>query len=251
MQERDTGLDVVSRAVAVQAATLESLRAEQARLADEVRRSGRNCTALHKVGRDPQRTRNPHRGSLPAGMPTMATPEPPSSGRRVGGGVVVDVRALQAHEHASRGIGRYSIELIRAIEQIDPTMVRAFVADPAFPLHERLRDLLDTGKVIRADHPSLADDPPRVLHVTSPFVEGHGPVRILPTWAASTDTRVVSTVYDLIPARFPEVYLTDPTVAAEYHARLQFLRSCDRLLTIWTRPAQIWSRCWASPRNGS
>jgi septal ring factor EnvC (AmiA/AmiB activator) len=37
VQERDAGLDVVSRAVAVQSATLESLRAEQARLADEVR----------------------------------------------------------------------------------------------------------------------------------------------------------------------------------------------------------------------
>lgn len=37
VQERDAGLDVVSRAVAVQSATLESLRTEQARLADEVR----------------------------------------------------------------------------------------------------------------------------------------------------------------------------------------------------------------------
>jgi hypothetical protein len=37
VQERDDGLDVVSRAVGVQAATLESIRVEQARLAAEVR----------------------------------------------------------------------------------------------------------------------------------------------------------------------------------------------------------------------
>ena len=35
--ERDAGVDLVSRAVGVQAATLESIRAEQARLAEEVR----------------------------------------------------------------------------------------------------------------------------------------------------------------------------------------------------------------------
>ncbi len=148
------------------------------------------------------------------------------------GGVVVDVRALQAHEHASRGIGRYSAELIHAVEQVDPTLVRAYVADPVFPMHERLRDVLDTGKVIRSDHRSLVDDPPRVLHLTSPFVEGHGPVRMLPGWASATDTRLVATVYDLIPARFPEIYLTDPNVAAQYRSRVQLLRSCDRLLTI-------------------
>ena len=33
----DAGVDLVSRAVGVQAATLESIRAEQARLAEEVR----------------------------------------------------------------------------------------------------------------------------------------------------------------------------------------------------------------------
>ena len=32
-------------------------------------------------------------------------------------GVVVDVRALQSHEHASRGIGRYTLELIRAVRR--------------------------------------------------------------------------------------------------------------------------------------
>jgi glycosyltransferase involved in cell wall biosynthesis len=37
---------------------------------------------------------------------------------------------------------------------------------------------------------------------------------------------------DAIAAAFPEVYLHDPGVAAEYRARTWFLRGCDRLLSI-------------------
>ena len=152
-------------------------------------------------------------------------------------GVVVDVRALQADAHASRGIGRYTLELIRAVEAEDPTLVRAYVADPGFPMHEQLRELLGTGKLCRGDDPALVASPPRVVHVTSPFVEGNAdgagaPVRILAAWARHRDTRLMATVYDLIPARFPEVYLHDPAVAAEYRARTWFLRGCDRLLSI-------------------
>ena len=115
--------------------------------------------------------------------------------------------------------------------------MRAYVADPGFPMHEQLRELLGTHKVVRGDDPALVADPPKVVHVTSPFVEGNAdgagaPVRILPSWARHPDTRVLATVYDLIPARFPEVYLHDPGVAAEYRARTWFLRGCDRLLSI-------------------
>ncbi|MCX6526234.1 MAG: glycosyltransferase [Actinobacteria bacterium] len=147
-------------------------------------------------------------------------------------GVVVDVRALQAHDHASRGIGRYTFELITAIEQRDPTLVRAFVADPMFPMHEQMLRLLPTGKLRRSDDPEFTAHPPRVFHVTSPFVEGDMPAVIVPAWARGTDTFVVATVYDLIPARFPEIYLSDPAIASIYHARHEFLRTCDSLFAI-------------------
>ena len=147
-------------------------------------------------------------------------------------GVVVDVRALQAHDHASRGIGRYTYELISAIEQADPTLVRAFVADPRFPMHEQVLRLLPTGKLRRSDDPEFTEHPPRVFHVTSPFVEGVTQTPMLPVWARGHDTAVVATVYDLIPARFPEVYLGDAATARLYSARCEFLRTCDRLYAI-------------------
>jgi|GEM_PF-801054 len=147
-------------------------------------------------------------------------------------GVVVDVRALQAHDHASRGIGRYTYELISAIEQIDPSLIRAFVADPMFPMHEQVRRLLPTGKLRRSDDPEFTLRPPRVFHITSPFVAGEKPRPMLPAWARGPATQVVATVYDLIPARFPEIYLSDPLTASIYHARYEFLRTCDRLFAI-------------------
>lgn len=48
--ERDAGLDVVSRAVGVQAATLESIRAEQANLAEEIRSLREQVAALEPAG---------------------------------------------------------------------------------------------------------------------------------------------------------------------------------------------------------
>jgi glycosyltransferase involved in cell wall biosynthesis len=147
-------------------------------------------------------------------------------------GVIVDVRALQAHDHASRGIGRYTYELISAIEQADPTLVRAFVADPTFPMHEQVLRLLPTGKLRRSDDPEFTAHPPRVFHVTSPFVEGDMPAVIVPAWARGTDTFIVATVYDLIPSRFPEVYLGDPATARQYSERCEFLRTCDSLFAI-------------------
>lgn len=152
--------------------------------------------------------------------------------------MVVDVRALQAHDHASRGIGRYTLELIQAIESLDPELVRSFVTDPVFPLHEQVLRLLPTGKLRRADSPELGVDPPAVFHVTSPFVEGVTTTPQLPAWARGPETKVVATVYDLIPARFPEVYLRDPSTAALYRARLEFLRTCDRLFAISSATAQ-------------
>lgn len=46
LTERDAGLDAVSRAIGVQGVTLESVRAEQLRLADEVRALREQVAAL-------------------------------------------------------------------------------------------------------------------------------------------------------------------------------------------------------------
>lgn len=147
------------------------------------------------------------------------------------GGVAVDLRALQAHDHAVRGIGRYTQQLIRAIEAVDPSAIRVLVADPMLPMHEEMLRLLPTGKVRRSDDRELALDPPTVFHVTSPFVEAVTNVTLLPPWVGPR-TAVLATAYDLIPARFPEVYLRDPVQKMRYSQRLAFLRSCDRLLSI-------------------
>lgn len=147
------------------------------------------------------------------------------------GGVAVDLRALQAHDHAVRGIGRYTQQLIAAIEAIDATAIRVLVADPSFPMHEEMLRLLPTGKVRRSDDPELVADPPAVLHVSSPFVEGVSDVTMLPSWVGPR-TAVVATAYDLIPARFPDVYLSDPVARLRYEGRVAFLRSCDRVLSI-------------------
>jgi len=147
-------------------------------------------------------------------------------------GVAVDLRALQAPDHATRGIGRYTLQLIEGIEARDPSAVRAYVVDPAFPLHLEAQRLLQTGKLRRSDSVELTDAPPRVFHTTSPFAEGSSrDAPALPDWATA-EVRLIATAYDLIPARFPDVYLRADSDRRWYQHRLALLPLCDRILSI-------------------
>ena len=155
-------------------------------------------------------------------------------------GVAVDLRALQAPDHAVRGIGRYSLQLIEAIEARDPTAVQWYLVDPSFPVHREAQRLFRTSKLRRSDSVELRESPPRVLHLTSPFAEGaRRDAPVLPDWVGA-EVRLVATAYDLIPARFGEVYLRTDADRRWYQRRLALLRSCDRLLSIsWSTTADL------------
>lgn len=147
--------------------------------------------------------------------------------------VVVDLRASQSRHHAERGIARYTTELARTLEAVNPSLVTNYLVDPSFPMNANLRWAIATGKVRRSD-----DVGPQmraaggVFLVCSPFEEAFSLETIVPSWARGPRWRTAAILYDLIPLLYPDEYLDHPHAKSAYVGRLPILTNADRLFAI-------------------
>ncbi len=147
------------------------------------------------------------------------------------GGVVVDVQAAQSRAHAERGIARYTVDLCSSLERLAPDLVDAYAISPNLPITAALEGLIRSGKVRRVDELVASGREADVFHVSSP-IEPVAVDALLPRPVVGSSTRVLATVYDLIPLLYPEVYLVDDVVRAGYRTRLGLVQSADHLLAI-------------------
>jgi glycosyltransferase involved in cell wall biosynthesis len=139
-----------------------------------------------------------------------------------------DIQGIQSRSHGERGIARYLTELAKALEAARPDIVSHFVLNPNLPAPGSIEPLGRSGKLILADR--LGTPAEGIYHIGSP-VELEIPLDHL--WpSAFRHLRYVATLYDLIPRRFPEIYLRDPTVRRKYEVRLELIRRADRVLAI-------------------
>ncbi|HEY1437429.1 MAG TPA: glycosyltransferase [Casimicrobiaceae bacterium] len=174
--------------------------------------------------------------------------------------LVLDVQARQTEGSGLRGVGRYAeglaIHIARQRGDDDlriclnaayPDTVRSisaslrpaiggqhisFCLDPMFANQTSFGaedDNLVRETLIRRHWMALQPD---VLHVSHVF-ENFGPPTVVPSaWPKIPGMVRSSTLYDLIPLRYPEHYLADPGFKAWYLAKLEILRDCDHLLAI-------------------
>lgn len=151
--------------------------------------------------------------------------------------VYADAQALQNPVTVERGIGRYVTELSVAVEHNHPGAIDGWIlrSDRPVPVH--------TPSLIRAARYRMQEDPrlraPDIWYQSSPFESLEEPVDTLwPIWARSTRTRLVTTLYDLIPLIYSDQYLADPATRRVYTARLEFIRHSDKILAISEATAQ-------------
>ncbi len=173
--------------------------------------------------------------------------------------VVMDLQACQSEPSAGRGIGRYAASLARAMagDAGDDELRLCFNKAYASTLRETLEDFADSpGRsrlsgyglpsmptvagerrsalspaaeaLVRHHWMSLGPDAIHVAHVFEGF-EGHAVVPELPQAPGLVRS---ATLYDLIPLRFPELYLGDPLRRRWYEQRCDLLRRCDCVLAI-------------------
>jgi hypothetical protein len=149
--------------------------------------------------------------------------------------VVYDLLGFQSREHGERGIARYVLQLALALERARPGLVTQYLMHPGLPFPAGAEPLVATGRVVRADRDQGLRSPSArgVFLAGSPFEDFHHPSDVVfPPWTRSSRWRTVAVLYDLIPGRFPELYLKTPLDRHCYQARLSALGGLDRLLAI-------------------
>ncbi len=150
--------------------------------------------------------------------------------------VALFAAGAQNWAHLDRGIPRYIVEHLRALNHVAAEKIDSIQVTPAGPLTGNLTWLLDSGLVqLATDQRPLGRRAgpvlPSIYHVMSPFEPM--PIEAMwPTWARDPDVATVVTVYDLIPLIFTEHYLAKPRGRVEYRARAELIRHVDGVLAI-------------------
>ncbi|MDQ3106435.1 MAG: glycosyltransferase family 4 protein, partial [Actinomycetota bacterium] len=145
--------------------------------------------------------------------------------------MLYDLQGAQSTDHRDRGIARYVTELALALDRRSPSAVDAFLLNPDLPLPGGIEPLVASGKLRFVDDPNVYERG-SVLHLASPIELAIPIDRLLPPAARAAQVRVVCTVFDLIPFTMPATYLEDPGLRRRYLARIEVVRSADRVLAI-------------------
>lgn len=146
------------------------------------------------------------------------------------GAVLLDVQATQSEGHRDRGVARYTAEFAAALLAGHPDLVGGFLTNPDLAPPGRVEPLIASGRLVSAD--AAAFDHAQILHVASPFELDVTVRRLWPQAAVSRGLHLAVTLYDTIPALFPERYLTDPGLRARYAARVELVRAAEAVFAI-------------------
>jgi glycosyltransferase involved in cell wall biosynthesis len=169
--------------------------------------------------------------------------------------VALNAAGAQNWAHFDRGIPRYIVEHLRALQTIAPETIESILLDPRRPLTGNLNWLLDSGRLAYnvAERPvgrRSAAALPSIYHVMSPFELDTRLEAMWPAWARGPSVATVVTVYDLIPLIFPDHYLSQSRERIEYRARAEFVRHVDGVLAISQATADdVVDRLGVQPRR--
>ncbi len=163
--------------------------------------------------------------------------------------VCLDVQGAQNRAHFDRGIPRYVLEQMRGVVRAAPEAVHSVAMNPWRPLTGNLEWLVGTGLLqwggTQSPPPATL---PEIYHAMSPFELDRSLDELWPAWARTSRTRLVVTLFDLIPLIFSDFYLRDPMLKARYLARGRAHPPAP--IRCWPsprRPRPTRSACWASP----
>jgi glycosyltransferase involved in cell wall biosynthesis len=151
--------------------------------------------------------------------------------------VALNVAGAQNWANFDRGIPRYIVEHVRALQATRPEIIESVLLDHSRPLSGNLSWLLDSGLLTlnQDERPVGRRAPaslPDIYHMMSPFELDTRLETMWPTWARDPSVATVVTVYDLIPLIFPDHYLAEASGRVEYRARAELIRHVDGVLAI-------------------
>ena len=156
--------------------------------------------------------------------------------------VCLYVDGAQNPVYFDRGIPRQVSEHARAIHALAPSVVHSVLLNPGLPLTANLSSFLGRGLVSWGSGLGSADgrrgELPAVFHIMSPMETTTAIDVMWPAWARDSRVATVVTLHDLIPLIFPEQYLGNPQIRADYKARLGLVRHADGVLAVSEHTAE-------------
>ena len=154
--------------------------------------------------------------------------------RRAEGSVWLDARGTQSAAHGERGVARYIAEHAQALVALAPESIGSIGLDPEAPVPRSMEPLAQSGLLSwhrRTRAP--VRPPPGIYHVMSPFEVTIGLDDIWPAWIREARSRLVVTLYDLIPMVMRDQYLEEwGHNGVVWRARLGLIRAAHQVLTI-------------------
>ncbi len=147
--------------------------------------------------------------------------------------VVLDIRATQSRIYGERGVARYTHGLVSALLAKHAPLA-GLALDPSAPTLDPVpTSWEESGLVHSGTLPWYRSvRAPFALHLMSPFELGRPVGGSASGPGIELADRLVVTLYDLIPASMPEIYLADHSVRRAYEGRMRLLRDADLVLSI-------------------
>ena len=148
--------------------------------------------------------------------------------------IIVDLQVAQSPDSGHRGLGRYAVEMTRALVRAGAP-IEAIAVNPVLPQRALPDDLIASGLVVAntAEHLDRArlGDGPLAYHVMSPMEEPTMIEVAMPRFTSRVDAQVM-VAYDLIPFIFDDPYLRQVDRRESHVGRLRRVRTADLLLAI-------------------
>ena len=141
--------------------------------------------------------------------------------------VLVDGRVISHPTAGGRGVGRYTIGLVRALHESGAvvTVMNSSVIDEQLWL-----DAIPTLTVAPFEPSTVRSATADTWFMCTQMMLHPIPLDVVPRMITEAGLRVVGVLHDVIPYRYPEQYLTDPSALRQSQLRAMLVRTFDAMV---------------------
>ncbi|MDA2968166.1 MAG: hypothetical protein O3B91_11680, partial [Actinomycetota bacterium] len=141
--------------------------------------------------------------------------------------VLVDGRVISHPTAGGRGVGRYTIGLVRAMHESGAavTVMNSSVDDEQLWL-----DAIPTLRVAPFEPSTVRSASDDTWFMCTQMMLHPIPLDVVPRMITEASLRVVGVLHDVIPYRYPEQYLRDPSALRQSQLRAMLVRTFDAMV---------------------
>ena len=141
--------------------------------------------------------------------------------------VLVDGRVISHPTAGGRGVGRYTIGLVRAMHESGAmvTVMNASEVD-----EQKWLDAIPTLRVAPFEPSTVREASPDTWFMCTQMMLHPIPLDVVPRMITEAGLRVVGILHDVIPYRYPEQYLCDPSALRQSQLRAVLVRTFDAMV---------------------